>query len=249
MSRKVIGIVTARMGSDRLPGKVMKELSGKSLLAHHVERLRAVSGLEGIFLATSSDPLNKRLIEEAERLGCGWYAGPEEDVVARHIKICQQEKSDGCIRVPGDSPFFDIESVAGFIAEFNHDYQDYIYVSNMTMRQGTVKELISLKALLEIHRHYQGPAVTLYIAENMNKFKTLGVRLEAGLCRPEYRLTIDDEKDLELAGKIYQALYQRRPLDLKEVYRWLDQNPEVAFINKNVKDSEINRYFESLRGI
>jgi spore coat polysaccharide biosynthesis protein SpsF len=72
----IIGVITARMASTRLPGKVMKNLAGKTIFAHHVERMRAVRGLKGVCLATSRDPKNKELIHEAERLGCSWYAGP-----------------------------------------------------------------------------------------------------------------------------------------------------------------------------
>ena len=84
---KVIGVITARMTSTRLPRKVLAEISSKSNFAHHVERMKNIKGLDGVFLATSVDPKNSDLIEEAERLGCGWYCGPELDIVARHIEF------------------------------------------------------------------------------------------------------------------------------------------------------------------
>lgn len=243
---KVIGVITARMSSRRLPGKVMKEIAGKSVFAHHVERMRNVKGLDGIFLATSTDPLNRELIEEAERLGCGWYAGAEEDVVERHIKLCEREAADAVIRVPCDSPLFDIESASVFVEEFKKEYWDYIYVSNMTMIQGTVRELVSYNALLKVHKHYKGPAITIYIAENMDEFKTLGIEVDIELCRPEYRLTLDDAIDLEMISQIYEALYKGEPLALRDVYVWLDDNPQIAQINKHVAVSEISQYNANL---
>lgn len=231
---KVIGVITARMASTRLPGKVLQKMAGKSIFAHHAERMKHVKGLDGVFLATSIDPLNKELIEEAEKLGCGWYAGAEQDIVDRHVKLCERERADAVIRVTCDSPIFDIESASRFVEEFKKEYYDYIYVSNMTMIQGTLSELVSYNALIEIHKHYRGAGVTMHIKENMDKFKTLGIEIDVDLCRPEYRLTIDETLDIEMIRHIYEALYKGNPLNLHEVYTWLDDNPHIAKINMHV---------------
>ncbi|MDD5584559.1 MAG: NTP transferase domain-containing protein [Candidatus Omnitrophica bacterium] len=243
---KVIGAITARIASKRLPGKIMKKIAGKTMFEHHVERMKAIQGIDGVFLATSENPLNKELIKEAERLGCGWYAGAEQDVIERHVELCKREKADAVIRVPCDSPLFDIESCARFIKEFKKEYRDYMYVSNMTMIQGTVKELISYQALCRIHKVSRGPAVSLYIIENMEKFNTLGFTVDADLSRPEYRLTVDYQLDFELMCKIYDALYKGKPLSLRDVYVWLDDNPQIAMMNKDVAVSGINQYIGNM---
>lgn len=232
--RKVIGVITARMGSTRLPGKVLQDIVGKSVFEHHVERMRDVKGLDGIFLATSIDPKNKELIEEAERLGCEWYAGAEQDIVDRHIKLCEREGADAVIRVTCDCPIFDIGSASMFVSEFKKQYCDFIYCQNMTMTQGTLSELISYNALLEVHKLYRGAAISLPIRENLEKFNTLGMEIDMDLCRPEYRLTIDEGQDIEMIRYIYEGLYRGKILDLHDVYIWLDDNPEIAKINMNV---------------
>ncbi len=232
--KKVIGVITARMASTRLPGKVLQKMAGKSVFAHHVERMQHVQGLDGVFLATSEDPKNRELIEEAERLGCGWYAGAEQDIVDRHVRLCEREQADAVIRVTCDSPIFDIGSAGRFIEEFNREYCDYISVSNMTMIQGTLSELIAYRALVEVHKHYRGAAISLPIKENPDKFKLRGIEIDIDLCRPEYRLTIDELIDIEMIRRIYEALYKGSPLDLHEVYTWLDDNPLVAKMNMRV---------------
>lgn len=212
----------------------MRKLAGVTVFAHHVRRMQEVKGLDGIFLATSVDPGNKALIEEAEKLGCGWYAGAEQDIVDRHEKLCEREGADAFIRVTCDCPLFDIESASRYVSIFKREYHDYIYVSNMTIIQGTLSELVSYNAIREIHKHYRGAAITMHIKENMNKFKTRGVEIDADLCRPEYRLTLDEASDLELLQQIYEALYKGAPLDLSEVYVWLDDNPEIARLNAHI---------------
>ncbi|MCK4601124.1 MAG: hypothetical protein KAU28_01575, partial [Phycisphaerae bacterium] len=142
-----------------------------------------------------------------------------------------QEDADAVIRVTCDSPIFHIESASEFVKLFKEEYYDYLYVSNMTMIQGTLTELVSCKALREVHKHYRGAAVTQHIKENLGQFKTRAFQIDQDLCRPEYRLTIDEAVDIEMIGKIHEALYKGRPLDLHDVYTWLDDNPAVARIN------------------
>jgi spore coat polysaccharide biosynthesis protein SpsF len=120
------------------------------------------------------------------------------------------------------------------VEEFKKEYRDYIYVSNMTLICGTLPELVSYKALLEVHKHYRGPAITMYIREHMDDFNTLGIKIEQDLCRPEYRLTVDEPPDLMVVAKIYEALYKGNPLDLHDVYVWLDDNPKIAELNMHV---------------
>ncbi|MCL4457708.1 MAG: hypothetical protein M1147_00970 [Nitrospirae bacterium] len=231
---KVIGVITARMASTRLPGKVLYPMAGRSVFGHHVERMHAVRGLDGVFLATSTDSKNEALIKEAEHFGCGWYAGAEQDIVDRHEKLCERENADAFIRLTCDCPIFDTDSASRFVDIFKKEYYDYIYVSNMTMIQGTLAELVSYKAIKNVHTQYRGAGITIPIRENFDKYKTLAIEVDHDLCRPEYRLTIDERADIEMIRCIYEALYKGSPLSLREVYTWLDDNPQVAKMNMHV---------------
>lgn len=216
------------------------------MFAHHVERMKSIVGLDGVYLATTSGEENNELLNEAKQLGCEWFAGTDQDLVNSHIKLCEKTGADAVIRVPGDSPLFDIDSCAEFVKMFRHEYWDYLYVSNMTMLQGTVKELLSFEALKKIHQIYKGPAVSLPIMENMNSYKTRGCEIDVNLCRPEYRLTVDYPIDYKLLCCIYDALYKNEPISLHEVYKWLDDNPKIAFCNKDVQVSGVNKHIGSL---
>jgi spore coat polysaccharide biosynthesis protein SpsF len=244
--KSVIGVITARMASTRLPGKVMKPLAGKSIFAHHVERMQAVKGLKKICLATSVDPKNKALVREAEKLECGWYAGPEEDIVERHLKLCEQENAEAVIRVTCDCPLFNIDISSKFVELFNKKYYDFIFCGNIPMMQGTLTELISYKALMKVHESYRGPAISLPIRENLSAFSTMTTEIETDLIRPEYRLTVDESADYILMEHIYDALYKGYAIPLHDVYTWLDDNPEIARINRNVNIKGVNRYAADL---
>ena len=233
--KKVFGVITARMGSTRSPGKVMRKLAGKSVFEHHVERMCNVKGLAGVYLATSTDPQNDSLIEESKRLGIKYFRGPEEDILARHISICGQENADAVIRVTCDMPLFDVPSASRYVELFDLETYDYIYIKNMTPIQGTVPELISSAALIRSHNEYRGPAITQPIKERLDEYKSLGLDLANDLVRPEYRLTIDVEEDFVVLGRIYDELYRGVPISLTEVYKFLDDYPEVAAMNSKVK--------------
>lgn len=244
--KPVIGVITARMASTRLPGKVMKLLAGKTIFAHHVERMQQVRGLKKVCLATSTDPKNSVLIREAEDLGCKWYAGPEEDIVERHLKLCEQEGATAVIRVTCDCPLFNPDISSAFVALFNKQYYDFICCGNMPMMQGTLTELISHEALKRVHETYRGPAISLPIRENLSQFTTTTVDIDPGLVRPEYRLTVDEPADYTLLAQIYDKLYDGHPIPLQEVYTWLDDNPEIAKINQKVAIKGVNTYAANL---
>ena len=244
--KSVIGVITARMASTRLPGKVMKPLAGKSVFAHHVERMKAVTGLKKVCLATSTDPKNRELIREAEKLECTWYTGPEEDIVERHVKLCEQEGADAVIRVTCDCPLFNIDISSEFVRLYHKHSYDFISCGNMPMMQGTLTELISYNALKKVHESYRGPAISLPIRENLSAFSTITSDIPTDLVRPEYRLTVDEPADYELMEHIYNELYDGHPILLGAVYTWLDDNPEIAKINQHVGIKGVNRYVANL---
>ncbi|MCD6460187.1 NTP transferase domain-containing protein [bacterium] len=245
---KIIGVITARMGSSRLPEKVLKRICGKSIFEHHVERLKMVKGLDEIWLATSKENNNQPLIDESKRLKIPHYAGEKEDVLERHIAIINKTGADAALRITCDCPLFNFELAAEYIKLFQNNKYDYMYCSNMTMLCGTIAELISAKSLIESHKHYKGHAITQYIKENLNFFNTQGVDIPNELCRPDIRLTIDYQEDFDVITRIYKALYKGNPLYLKDVYRFLDDNPEIALINRNVLVTPCNIYGDNLLG-
>lgn len=244
MGQKIVGVITARMTSRRLPGKVMKYLAGKTVFAHHVERMKAVEGLHRVYLATSAEPENESLIAEARSLGIEVHAGAVEDVLARHITIAEIEHADAVLRITCDCPVFSIETASEMVSSF--DGEDLVYVSNMTMIQGTLGEVISTQALLRSHEHYHGPAISQFIRKNLNLFQLRAVLMAEYLCRPEYRLALDYPADLELFECIYTNLYQGWPIPLVEVYRFLDDNPEIAALNAHVEVKNVNLYGNGL---
>ena len=241
---KVVATISARMTSSRLPGKVLKDLQGKSVFYHHVERIRQCPMVDNIYLATSKNPLNKPLIEEAEICGIPYYAGAEEDILERYITIAKREKADIVVRIGGDQPLLSYEIACCLINDYSDE--DLLYVATPLSR-GVGVELFSLGAMEKIRSAYRGPAVSKYMFEYPHLFKIRGLEVDDEFSRPEFRLTLDTDNDYELLKAIYERFYEDGiPVDIKEVFKFLDDHPELANINRFTHDKEINWYVKAL---
>ena len=244
---KVTAMITARMTSSRLPGKVLKQLNGKSVFYHIVERLKQCEKISNIYLATSKNELNKPLIAEAKKCGVQYYAGAEEDVLERYIAIARKEKADIVVRCGGDMPLVSHEIVNQLLGEYKGE--DLLYVVT-TVSSGVETEILSLGAMERIQLKYRGPAISKYIFEYPHLFKSRGIEVDNEFSRPEFRLTLDTEEDYQLLMAIYNNFYNDGvPIDIKEVLRFLDDHPELANINRFVKVKDVNLYVRKLKNM
>lgn len=243
---KIIGVISAKLtDTGRVPNKILLPLAGKSMLEHHIERMKAVEGLCGIFVATSRWPGNEQCVPPiCEKCGVGWLAGSENDIISRYISLCERELAHAVLRIQCDSPLFDIDSSTQLVKTYNdHQKMDYVYIRNVPYMCSISTELITFEALKKAHTFYQGPAVTLPIWENFQHFKCRSVDAGAWLVRPEYSLEVDTPEDYVVISHIYGALYQDKPIPTEEAFKWLDHNLWIQRLNESKEYSTINRRF------
>src|SRR5215467_5606830 len=122
---RTIAIVQARMGSTRLPGKVMMKIGGRPLLVYLVERISRARTLDGIVVATTTNRRDNIIIEECERRGIPNFRGSELDVLSRYVSAARACEADIIVRVTADNPFTDpdsIDRVVDTLASGNVDY-------------------------------------------------------------------------------------------------------------------------------
>jgi len=250
MAPRVVAVITARMGSERLPGKALLPLGGKPVVSHIVERLSRVRGIDAVWLGTSSAPSSAPLVEWARGPGIPCYAGSEEDVVERHVVIADRSGADHLVRASGDCPLFDISLATRMIAHHLAADADFTYVP-ATLSVGVLVEVISARAMRRVHEVYQGEHITIPIKERPAEFRIepLDIHevLDARLYRPQYRLTLDERADYEVLKAVYEALYrQGEPPELGRVIDFLDAHPEIAAINARVQQKAGNLYAQDL---
>ncbi len=235
---KTVTIIQARMGSTRLPGKVMMDLCGKTVLAHVVERVR--QGCENIIVATTDNPREEPIIAEAGRLGVGVFRGSEDDVLSRYYLAAKESNAELVVRVTSDCPLYDGEVLKAMLKYYNGED----YLSNTLERRfprGLDTEVFTFAALEksfnEAKERYQREHVTPYIYQNPEKLKIRHYKQQPNLS--EMRWTLDTEEDWRMISAVYNSLYKGKIFSTVEVVNFLEKHPEVAKINAHVEQKKL----------
>ena len=122
---RIVAIIQARMGSSRFPGKVLKELGGVPLLWHTTQRIRRVTRIDDMVLATSDSEKDEPLVDFADREGLTLFRGSEQDVLERYYLAARQMEAEVVVRITGDCPFIDIEVTDKVVERFMRGEADY----------------------------------------------------------------------------------------------------------------------------
>jgi spore coat polysaccharide biosynthesis protein SpsF len=240
---RVAVVVSARMASSRCPGKALAPLAGRPLLEVLLERMRG-SGLP-VILATSARPENEPLAALAGRLGVPVFRGDEDDVLRRHVECARAFGLDHVVRVTGDNPLTDLETLALLVREHLAAGADYTYVPGDALLMGILPEVIASRALERAWQQgearHRSELVTLYIKEHPQQFVIRSVALPEGLYRPDYRLTVDEAEDVALMQAVFEQLAAPGHLvSTREAVALLDREPALAGLNAQLRHKAHN---------
>lgn len=237
---RVVAIVQARMGSSRLPGKVLCELGGATMLAQVVRRLRGARGVHAVVVATSTAPDDQRVAREAELNDAAVFRGSESDVLARFLGAARVHHADVIVRVTADCPLLDAEVVDRVIDRVVIADDPVDYASNTHVRsypRGLDVEALHRDTLERIGRLGTSPAarehVTAFVMEAPQLFRIAQVTAEHD--DSDLRWTVDTESDLAMARGLYDALgLAGELLPYREVVAAVRARPELAEVNAHV---------------
>lgn len=230
--KKVVAIIQARMGSRRLPGKMMEPIMGQPLMYHIISRAMQIRCAQAIYLATTDQPIDDPLAELAEAMGLKVVRGSEDNVMQRFFLAIDEADADYIIRICGDAPLFDPEFIDRSInAVVAHD-ADCIQATwaGPTAYQGA--GVISRRALeWSLSVAPQDPRtyehVTAYAYEHIDQLKTVSYDIPAKF-RGDYKLSIDAHSDLEFFRDLYSRLYDPKEIvPLAKAIQFLVENPSV----------------------
>jgi len=242
---KVVCIIQARMGSTRLPGKVLKDLFGKKALEHLIERVKQSKLIDEIIIATTESEQDNAIVEQAEKSGVKYFRGSENDVLSRYYNAAKENSADIVIRITSDCPLIDpfiIDDVIRFFQE-----NDYSIVTNAgndinqrTYPRGLDVEVFSFEALQEAFKYatenYQREHVTPYIYEHAEKIYYYKNNIDYS----NYRWTLDTEEDFELISMIYKLLYRgKHDFYFDDILKLFEQHPELSKINEHVEQKKL----------
>lgn len=236
-----IVIIQARMGSSRLPGKILKPLGDTDVLTYDIERCRAIKGVREVIVATSSLPQDDAIATWCEEHQVAYFRGSEDDVLDRYVQCASMYKPEYVMRVTSDCPFVDYEMASEIVALMEQEQKDIVLLEGELPR-GLAVELIAYEALVRIHQVGQEPRhrehVTYYAYEFKEQFETVTYQVSSNRQVPELRITLDTEEDYALLVEV--AKHFNNPLvSSVEVIHFLKNNPEVANINAHIEQKPV----------
>lgn len=241
---KIIAIIQARMGSTRLPGKILKKINDNVILDYVIDRLRLCKKLDNIILATTTSKKDDVLEQYSVEKKIDYFRGNEEDVLGRYYYTAKKYKADIIVRITSDCPLIDPEIVDKVIEK--HIECNSNYTANTIKRtypRGLDVEVFNFNVLeanfKNANEKYQREHVTPYIKEHPEKFKLENVEAKGKLKRPEIRITIDTIEDFKLVKKIIQN-FNNLNFKAEDIIDFLDKNPDLLEINKNIKQKSVS---------
>ncbi len=243
MPNRVLAIIQARMGSTRLPGKVLLDLAGKPMLERIVSRCRQASTLDEVLVATTTQPADDRIADLCAAHNWPGFRGSEDDVLDRYYRAALQQQAEIVVRITGDCPLIDPEVIDLTVKKFlEHGALDYASNSldRITFPRGLDVEVMSFNALTRAWHEDHNPAwrehVTPYIYRHPEKFRLLSVTNEVDYSH--LRWTVDTPADLALVRKIYEH-FGGDDFSWRQVLALLAQHPQWLEINRYVAQKEL----------
>lgn len=241
----IYAIIQARMGSTRLPGKVLMDLSGKPVLEHVIDRLNQSNYINQIIVATSDDVGNEGISELCDLKNVLCFKGSEDDVLDRFYQACKNFNvalDDIVIRITADCPLIDYEIVDKTIKLHLDENNDY--TSNTmpcTYPDGLDCEVFNFEVLDNAWKNAnlssEREHVTLYIRNHPEIFKLGGLTNDVDYS--DLRWTLDEKDDYILINEIYENLYSSNEFfKMDEILQLLEDKPELKDINSFIMRNE-----------
>jgi spore coat polysaccharide biosynthesis protein SpsF len=256
---KTLVVVQARMGSTRLPGKVLLPLAGRPLLERMLERVRAARVPFELCVATTEAPEDEPIASLCARLGVHCFRGHPTDLLDRHVRAARWLGADAVAKIPSDCPLIDPLAIEHVLREFQAGAGALDFVTNLyppTWPDGNDVEVATLAALEAAHaeaeRPFEREHTTPFIWERPERFRIRNVRWPTGLDYSHtHRLTIDYPADYALIAAVYAVLQRpERIFGLDEVLELLAQRPEILAHNTSLSGQSWHmRHAHELRSL
>ena len=237
---KVVATIQARMGSSRLPGKVLMEAGGKPFLLRQVERIRKSKFIDHLLVATSTEKADDKIENLCKIHNIDIFRGSEDDVLDRVTQSISKYKGWIHAEFVGDAPYIDPEIIDKVITYFLENMEDLDYVSNgiePTYPNGSEFNVYRVDTLIECNEHVgrddpMREHVDIHIYKS-SRYRCANLKAPKVLNRPDLYIeldTLNDYKELKKIGDHFEKLGSN-DFSLHEIITFLDENPDIAKLN------------------
>lgn len=241
MSR-TIAIIQARMGSSRLPGKVLADIRGRTMLERVVSRAARAKLLDAVVVATTTDTRDDAVVRECERLGLRTFRGSEDDVLDRYYGAARAFDAEAVVRITSDCPLIDphlIDRVVGELASQNADYVSNTLV--LTYPRGLDAEAFTMTALATAWENatvaYERVHVTPFLYRRPERFKLVNVACSEDVS--SLRWTVDTPDDLQLVRNIFERAERIGEPGWEDVLAMVRREPALRAINGHIRQKAL----------
>lgn len=250
---KIFCISQARVGSTRLPNKVLKLINNKPLLKYHIERLKQVNGIDELIIATTNKPQDQAIVDFCQQHNIHYFCGDEDNVLSRfyHTAV-HSNASDGdlIIRVTSDCPLIAPELIDSLIVQ--HKTRNSSGISNIDIQsypRGFDAEIFTMAALTKAYQnantHFQQEHVTPYFYQHAKQYPKLSINLlnnkgdRTNQLNLPLRLCVDEPADFELIEQLIDQ-YPNNILtaNAQAIIDYLSLHPKLAGLNQQVQQKE-----------
>ncbi len=240
-AQKIVTIIQARMGSSRLPGKVLMELGGLPMVAHVVQRAQSARLVDEVWVATTTNALDEAIVAFCRAHHIPVYQGSEFDVLDRYYQAATLAQADHIVRITADCPLMDPELIDQVVRAYLETKVDFAanrlpppwkrtYPIGLDIE---VTSYANLKtAWLKADQAYEREHVMPYFYDQPGRFKTLLYHHEIDFGHK--RWTVDTPQDLEMLQKVFDH-FSDTHFSWLEVYAWLKEHPEIESINAGIQ--------------
>lgn len=239
---KLVALVQARMGSTRLPGKALKDIHGRTMLARVVRRALRSALIDKLVVATTEKEADDAIVSECDSLGISCFRGSEDDVLDRYYQAARTFSADSIVRITSDCPLIDPEIIDRVMQAFLDNGPDYASnIIKSTYPRGLDVEVFTFDALekawYEASADFQHVHVTPYIYQHPKQFRILSVSGDEDLSR--HRWTVDTREDLALIQAVYAKINRDDLFSWRDVLELFNREPNLAEVNRHIRQKTL----------
>jgi spore coat polysaccharide biosynthesis protein SpsF len=234
--QKTVAIIQARMGSTRLPGKILKPILGWPMLAQMLERVKQAKKIDAIVVATTDKTEDDAIAQLAQECSVNCFRGDENDVLDRFYKAAKEAGASIVVRLTGDCPLHDPAVIDEVIGRFLNNKLDYA-CTPVNYPEGLDTEVFLFSALERAWKSATLPSerehVTRYIRNHPELFNVGELWKQGDYDYSVMHWSVDTEQDFDFVTKVFEQLYPVNPrFNKDDVFELLARRPELLEINK-----------------
>ena len=237
----IIAMIQARVGSTRLPGKVLLPLEKKTVLERVIERVQKSTKIDEVMVITTLNKADSEIVKACSNNGVRVFCGSEEDVLDRFYQAAKLLKPNHIVRITADCPLIDAAIIDQVIDKHLKEKNDYTSnVLKETFPDGEDNEIFTFESLKkswkEANLSSEREHVTLYIRNHPEEFKLSNLECEVDLS--DKRWTLDNEEDYQFIKNIYKSLPNKNNFGMSDVLDLINKNKGLEEMNHHIERNE-----------